>query len=355
MFSAQRLIIARKRRRKTGRELAEAMNVDPVYVTRWEQQYHMPDDRYIDAMASVLCFPRSFFFASDLDTPTADAVSFRSLTDMTARERDAALAAGALAYLLSDWVDERFNLPTSQLVDLSNDITPSMAAVYIRRQWGLGEAPIGNIIHLMESKGVRVFSLAENTKHVDAFSCWRDGVPYVFLNTFKTSERSRFDAAHELGHLLLHKHGGPNQGKRAEAEANEFASAFLMPENDVKAHVFHVSDLDSLIPMKRRWGVALSALVYRLGKIGRITSWQNRGFNIEINRRGFRENEPNGMDRETSAVWKQVFGSLWQDRITKATVAAQLHIPEDELENLVFGLNINPAAPAIDARKLSVI
>ena len=55
------------------------------------------------------------------------------------------------------------------------------------------------MLHVLEAKGVRVFSLAENTRNVDAFSSWREERPFVFLNMQKTAERSRFDAAHELG------------------------------------------------------------------------------------------------------------------------------------------------------------
>jgi Zn-dependent peptidase ImmA (M78 family) len=97
-----------------------------------------------------------------------------------------------------------------------------------------------------------VFSLAENTKNVDAFSCWRNGEPYVFLNTFKTTERSRFDAAHELGHLVLHKHGGPKQGRSAEHEAHLFAASFLMPEDDVLATIPYVVGLDGIVRSKGR-------------------------------------------------------------------------------------------------------
>ncbi|MDT2306000.1 ImmA/IrrE family metallo-endopeptidase [Paenibacillus larvae] len=32
----------------------------------------------------------------------------------------------------------------------------------------------------------------------------RDERPYVLLSNDKTSSRSRFDIAHELGHLILH-------------------------------------------------------------------------------------------------------------------------------------------------------
>ena len=51
--------------------------------------------------------------------------------------------------------------------------------------------------------------MAENTVTVDAFSVWREYTPYIFLKLMKTAEHSRFDAAHELGHLVLHRHGGP--------------------------------------------------------------------------------------------------------------------------------------------------
>src|SRR5205085_7960830 len=130
------------------------------------------------------------------------------------------------------------------------------------------ELPISNMIKLLESKGVRVFSLAENTKNVDAFSCWRNDIPYVFLNTFKSAERSRLDAAHELGHLVLHKHGGPRQGRDAEAEANTFASSFLMPKADVRSRIPFVRTLDDIVSAKKRWGVSTGALAYWLYKLG---------------------------------------------------------------------------------------
>jgi IrrE N-terminal-like domain len=60
------------------------------------------------------------------------------------------------------------------------------------------------------------------------------GEPFVFLNTLKSGEHSRFDAA-ELGHLVLHRHAAPN-GQEAEQDANAFASALLMPSASVRAH-----------------------------------------------------------------------------------------------------------------------
>jgi hypothetical protein len=39
----------------------------------------------------------------------------------------------------------------------------------VRQAWGLGELPIKNMVHLLESKGVRVYSLAIDAVEVDAF------------------------------------------------------------------------------------------------------------------------------------------------------------------------------------------
>src|SRR5262249_25369006 len=112
-----------------------------------------------------------------------------------------------------------------------------------------------NMVHLLESKGVRVFSLAQECREVDAFSLWRGELPFVFLNTMKSGERGRMDAAHELGHLALHRHGGPG-GRDAESEADRFASAFLMPEGSVLALGLRNPRVDQLIKLKKKWKVS---------------------------------------------------------------------------------------------------
>ncbi|MEC5323304.1 MULTISPECIES: helix-turn-helix domain-containing protein [unclassified Aurantimonas] len=341
--------LARKRRRLTSRGFAQLIGMSPVTVTRLEGEKNEPSSETVDAIAATLRFPRDFFFGNDIDEVTKDAASFRSLTTMTARERDAALASGSFAYLLSDYISERFNLPEPTLIDLAHERNPAAAARTIREVWGLGEQPISNMIKLLEAKGVRVFSLAENTKNVDAFSCWRNDVPYIFLNTFKSAERSRLDAAHELAHLVLHRHGGPQQGREAEIEANSFASSFLMPESDIRSRLPSVARLDDLLNPKKRWGVSTAALAYRLHKMGILSDWQYRTFCIQMNERNYRNKEPNTLPREESVVWKEVFRALWSEKIPKHRIAADLHLPSEELENLVFGLTSDPLPPARQA------
>ncbi len=89
----------------------------------------------------------------------------------------------------------------------------------------------------------------------------------MFLNLQKTAEHGRFDAAHELGHLVLHRHGSPG-GREAEREAHAFASAFLMPEASVIARAPRFATIDQLEKLKRIWGVSVAALNHRLHTIG---------------------------------------------------------------------------------------
>ena len=126
---------------------------------------------------------------------------------------------------LSEWIESRFDLPDSSFPDL-RDYEPETAADALRAHWGIGQRPIGNMIHFLESVGVRVFSLAED-RRVDAFSLWHKGKPFIFLNTVKTAEHARMDAAHELGHIVLHRHGVP-WGRNVEREAQRFGGSFLI-------------------------------------------------------------------------------------------------------------------------------
>lgn len=351
MFNHKRLSLARKRRRLTGKALSEKADLSAITISRLEKGENQPDDETVGKLSKALRFPKSFFFDDDPDELDTEAVSFRSLSKMRAKDRDAALSAGILGLQLNDWVEERFNLPEPNLLDLSHETNPKAAARSLREYWSLGEKSIGSMLSLLEKHGVRVFSLTENTAVVDAFSFWRNNVPFVFLNTFKTAERSVFDTAHELGHLVLHRHVGPGHSRSAEREADAFASAFLMPANDVRSRMPRRINVNVVLKAKMRWRVSAVAMAYRLHDLGLISDWQYKSMCIELGRRGYRSAEPVGIDREYSVVWRKVFSQLWSEKTTKNEVAKALNLPLDELEGIVWGLadmaqRPNKAAPA---------
>ena len=354
MFNPQRLGIARKRRMLNRKTFAYRIGVHVNTLTCWDQGI-MPTEENVNAIARVLEFPKDFFFGADIEEPTIETTSFRSLSTMTAARREAAHAAGAIGFMVSDWIEQRFDLPSPDIPSCpsygSGD--PADIARGLRQEWALGEQPVWNMIHLLESKGVRIFSLAENTSSVDAFSLWRNGKPYVFLNNFKSAERSRFDAAHELGHLIMHQDGRIN-GKLAEEQADCFASEFLMPKADVLAVLPRVNYLQQLIKNKTRWRVSLAALTYRVHKIGITSDWKNRDFCVTIGRDGYRKEEPNPIEREKSMVLEKVLRALWSDRTSQDAIAHDLHLPISEVNDLLFGL-LNAGCEGVAAPKPLVL
>lgn len=350
MFNPNRLAIARKRRQLTKKDLAERARITPLTLTRLERgDTSEPVEDTVTALAQALDYPVDFFFLEDCEDLSTEAVSFRSLSSLTARQRDAALAAGSVAFLLDEWVTARFNLPQPDLIDL-RDEDPVTAAGVVRGHWGIGSKPIPDMIRLLEAKGVRVFSLSENNKNVDAYSCWRGHVPYIFLNTFKSAERSRFDAAHELGHLIMHIHGASGN-RDVEREADTFASAFLIPRGDLISHMPRVQSLPQLVSAKERWGVSVAALARTAFDAGLVSDWNYRELCKQMSVKGYRTSEPNARPRERSTLWQKVFEGLWKDRLTKDHVARALSIPPDEIEALVGGLLAERSTPPLAPRK----
>jgi Zn-dependent peptidase ImmA (M78 family) len=193
------------------------------------------------------------------------------------------------------------------------------------------------MLDLLEMKGIRVFSLMENADEVDAYSVWRGDRPFIFLNTKKSGERRRFDAAHELAHLILHRDGAPN-GIDAEREANEFAGAFLMPEAGLRAVGRLPNNVDGYVLLKKRWGVSVAALIYRAHEVKLLTYYAFNRLYLELSSRGYRTTEPEPLKPETSQVWSKVLGALRHEGMGTVELAHQLSIPPDELAKLLFGL-----------------
>ncbi|MGE4449563.1 ImmA/IrrE family metallo-endopeptidase [Oryzomicrobium sp.] len=340
-INPSQITFARVRRRLTKAQLAKDLGVTSRSIQNYESGASAPDPETLAKMAKLLNFPQQFFYIEEkMPTIGEHAASFRSLSKMTDAMQNCALNAGAIAFKINEWIEKRFNLPQADLPDLS-DLTPEEAAATLRRMWGLGNAPIPNLIHLLESKGIRVFSLAEEAREVDAFCTWYDGKPFVFLNTMKSAERSRFDAAHELGHLVRDVYSmqhGEAHGPEMERQADAFASAFLMPKESVVANKPPAFTIKYLMKLKRYWGVSLAALAYRYNTLGQVTEWTYRNLCIEIAKSGYRTNEPEPMEHESSQLLTKVLDFLHSHNSGRGEIAKNLSISVDDINALTFQL-----------------
>jgi Zn-dependent peptidase ImmA (M78 family)/DNA-binding XRE family transcriptional regulator len=340
-FNPERLKIARMRRQLTLKSLAEKVGLSPRMVSEYEKDYCVssPKPETVSAYEKALGYSSKFLMdMNDIEQVEPDSVSFRSLKSMKASNQHAAISAGSLGLLLDNYLDSHFNLPDIDIPDLRG-YEPEAAAEMVREIWGLGCHSINNMIHLLEKHGVRVFSLAENTQSVDAFSFWKDEKPYIFLNTQKSGERSRMDAAHELGHLVLHRHGIA-QGKDVEHEADRFAYFFLMPRSTVLAVNASNISVDNIISIKAQWKTSAMAVIMQLRSVNLITEWHHRSLIIEASRRGLRKTEINGIERETAKLLDLFIQQLSKDGIKLKGIAEDLALPLEEITNLIFKVGL---------------
>ncbi|WP_329013082.1 helix-turn-helix domain-containing protein [Streptomyces sp. NBC_01601] len=338
MVTSTRIAIARKRRGLTLADLSGRVGVSLQSLSNYETGRTDPTTETLAKISAELDFPENFFRKPDIELLPLEAVSFRARSKLAAAPRDAALAASTLALELNEWIEYRYKLPSTQVPTLGR-LSPESAADVLRARWNLGNAPISNMVHLVESRGVRVFSLPPEFADVDAFSFWRNGTPFIFLSTLKSPERGRFDVAHELGHLVLHGEERGLYGPAAEKEANSFASAFLMPEDSVMSLIPKSPLPSQIVEAKRIWKVAAMALTYRLHDLGLLSDWHYRKACVELSKRGYRSSEPRGMpSRENSQLLEKVFNMAQGKGISTRHVADELKVSTQELSSWIFGL-----------------
>jgi Zn-dependent peptidase ImmA (M78 family) len=335
-FSPRRLTVGRQWRGWTKKALAEIVGKTPQMITSYEDGSAPPPDPVIERFSSVLGIPLAFFFAPELDEVPPEAISFRARRSMSSRVRDRTMAGGALAHdLISPAFRRRFQLPALDLPILSEH-APEHAAHLLREHWDLGQAPIGNMVHLLEVKaGVEVYWIDEDSPCIDAVSFWRQGRPYVLLNLSKPAgERGRFDAAHELGHLVLHRDVQTLDGRDVEQEANRFASALLLPKEQFLEECPKSVHLEGFWGMKRRWGASLQAMIRRGRDLGLFSDWQYESAFRRLSTLGWRTKEPHELDREGSLLHEKMFGRLYEKGTPSDRFAKEIGLGFDDLSEL---------------------
>lgn len=333
-----RITLARQRAGLTKAALAKALSVTPRTISAYERQ-GAPANCSIDLAAALGC-SEQFFQLGAVEALESERVFFRARRRASATQCHAATAAGKIGIELYEWIDERYQLPQSDLPDLDNQ-NPVDVAESLRAMWGLGWDPLPNLVQLAESHGVRVMALPKGAEEVDAFSVWSDGRPYVFLSLAKTPERSRFDLAHELGHLVMHSRNSvADADSNVEREADRFASAFLMPPQALRTGIRREPAVPEIIGAKSHFKVSAMALNYALHEVQRLGDWGYRQNCIRLAQMGYRSSEPDGMaHHESSRVFRVVFDDLRKTHsLSTDDVAAQVGLLASEVHTLTFGM-----------------
>ena len=294
VFEPERLRLARELKEWSQADLAARLGVTPAAVSQFETGVTRPGMDALDRMTSALGIPAQFFSLPVAETHDG---FFRSLrrTSVTHRRR-----ARALAYIAHDLaVTARapglppVRLPRIPVTGLAApDGELEEAARQVRQAFGMPSGPVPNVAETLEEHGILVIRLPLDTADVDAFSLPFHDRPVVVLGTDKNDRaRSRFDGAHELGHLVVHDDQIWGV-KEVEHQAHAFAAAFLMPADDIRGELPDRADWPVLFQLKQKWQVSLAALLMRARTLGRMSENNYLTAVKAASARGWRRIEP---------------------------------------------------------------
>ncbi|OBB57814.1 XRE family transcriptional regulator [Mycobacterium sp. 852013-51886_SCH5428379] len=348
-FSGARLSIARRMARMSRAELAALVDISPTAITQLEREQYRPTTAVAAELALRLGLPREFLMRSvgDQSIPAASA-HFRSLRATPAISRDQALAHAELALEVLTAVEDFVDLPPPSLPSLKgyfgevSQADIERAAAEARQMLGITEGPIPHVVRLLEARGVLVLRYPGDQfdRRVDAFSTTATERPVVLLSSMKDDKaRSRFDCAHELGHLLLHPDAEPGS-KVIENQAQDFASAFLAPADEVIDDLPRTLNWDMLHAAKRRWGISLRALVYRAHSLGLFSESAYKRANVALSSWGTPEPGPLGPPESPSLLGAAV-ALLAENGTTKEDLARHAAVSQQQLELVVAAATDN--------------
>lgn len=338
-FDPARLTLARERNGLTKAALAARMKITAAAITQFERRQSRPSARTLELAAHELGVPLDYFAAGRPQlVPSPDMAHFRSLRSTRQFERLQALALMAHVAEVVRVVERLVRLPEVTLADLDPS-DPRDAARQLRAMWRLPSGPVPHLVRLLESKGIVVVIAPFGAEErIDAFSCWSEqlGRPLVCVSRDRRNVlRRRFNAAHELGHLVMHRGTctGPIEHER---EANAFAAEFLVPGDEIGPLLPHRVDLAALVELQRHWGVSVQALLHRSKELGALTDSASRQAWVLLTRLGWRRDEPTeDLPGEWPSLLDQALDLAAPLGLTPERLAAGLKLPISEICELL--------------------
>lgn len=298
---------ARLSRGMTASELADHVSISRQSISKYELGTGEPSAQILDAISIQLGVPVSFFYKPLSTSENRGTTFFRSLKTNAARAKEIMSIRGQWATDIARVLSEDIVFPAidfpdlpnaqSQLTEFSLDDIEDIA-MHIRECWNLGTSPISNMARTLELHGVIICTIKTGFAETDACSAYVGGRPFIFLDTQKEcAVRTRFNMAHELGHLILHGHISQADLEqkdvlnRVEHEANQFASCFLLPRNSFLVDVRSTS-LQSFLPLKRKWKTSIQSMIYRCKDLALFSDSQWLYIQKQISAKRWRKNEP---------------------------------------------------------------
>ena len=336
-------------------DLGNLVGASRQAISKYEIGTYTPTEAVLSRIASVLRYEISFFrkpLPSDAASPST--VFFRSRRSTTKKSKEAAKEKIAIFQEIDKYLRQFVSFPKVNLPTIDYHFTYEQLniqqieefAMAVRNNWGLGNAPIVNLTNVFQKNGIMISVMNLNNKKIDAFSVWKDAIPYIFLSSEKYSDvRLRFTLAHELGHLLLHANYINEEEiqtkvifDKIEKEADLFAAALLLPATTFSNDIYSTS-IDHFINLKKKWKASIGSMIYRCQDLDLLTENQIKYLKDQMSYNHYWKSEPldNIIPLEQPFAHKQAFDLILDNHIvTETDVVEEIGCGASEIEEYSF-------------------
>jgi len=313
-----------------------AAPVSKQAINKYEKGQMKPDSSVLIALANALDMKIDYFFRPF--TVEVDKVEFRKKSGFTEKMANAVkerVREELERYLEIEQIagsQVRFTLPRKVVRTLEE---AKAFAGEIRQILALGNDGISNVIEVLEDNGIKVIELAEN-KGFDGLSGFaNEEIPLIVVNGSFPTERKRFTALHELGHLLLDIPANISP-KEIESLCNAFASEMLLPAVVLKSklgNVRHDISLSELTDIQRQFGISVDDIMASLQELGVITDNRYTVFQKKNTMADFRALvEKSRVELEKSGRFaRMVYRALADEMISYSKAAVLLNTTVDNI------------------------
>jgi Zn-dependent peptidase ImmA (M78 family)/transcriptional regulator with XRE-family HTH domain len=336
LIDPERITYARELKGFSKKDLAQKVDKTPSAISQIEKSIIRPDTETLMRISLALSVPPSFFAKKEgRRYINLGQCHFRSKRSVSQAKRKQSVRIGDFFIEFVDFLQQQGVVFPEEKVSGFQSFQPKgmedieIVAAELRRSWGMSLGPIPNITRLLESKGIIVTPIYNSCTEVDAFSVWAGKRPWVMLALGKTASRARFDAAHELGHLVLHEEHTPGCSL-TENEADRFAGAFLAPRDSFILECPRRWDYEAFEKLKLRWKMSIQALVYRAYNLGVLSQHSLRKAFISISQSGQRKDEGTEWAKEQPTLFNQAL-ELICDKVSLNEIASTLCVSKADL------------------------
>jgi Zn-dependent peptidase ImmA (M78 family)/DNA-binding XRE family transcriptional regulator len=336
IFRGERLLLAREFWGVTQKDLGKRIAASGAFISHCENGKKVPTLDFVKACAEELKFDLSFFYRRIDDLFVERECSFRHRRSTPEKAKAQIRAHASLLGMVVDRLRASFRFPVIDIpkfpVSSSEEI--ENAAESVRLHWGLGnDAPIWQVGRVLERAGVIIVRHFVKTSKVDAFS--REGkTSLIFLNEeISSTSRWNFDIGHECGHLVMHS-GMETGDIETEAQADKFASAFLMPRKAF-AREFRLIPFSwsHVFDLKRRWHTSAAAIVRRAYDLELIGAAEYRRHFQYMSYKGWTKGEPCEPDFQDPELLETAFDGLGKEvELTLESLCSDLGFSEETFQ-----------------------